>query len=294
MVFKNKTKMSLSHTVFEAVDNTVKKFCKKTAEQYNLDEKELYSLWCGEKQINDITITNIETNNITTTSQGSSELMKLQKKELVELCKAKSLKCTGTKAELVSRLSGSIQTENKSQIKKDPLGGRVATTKKVENQPPVIKNLISDIPVVSIRRNNFGRYEHPETSLLLDQKTKKVYGKQNQNGNVDDLTSEDIENCKKFKFEYTLPENLDKKVKLSEIEIEDLEEGVEEKKENSTEGAEEKEDDEEDDEEEDEEEEFEEEVLLEEEEFEEEYDEEEEEEEEEEEYEEDEEEEYED
>jgi hypothetical protein len=49
-----------------------------------------------------------------------------------------------------------------------------------------------------------------DTKLLFDETTQKVYGKQNyQTGQIDMLTSEDIETCQMYKFPFIIPENLD-------------------------------------------------------------------------------------
>ena len=51
-------------------------------------------------------------------------------------------------------------------------------------------------PTISIRRNQFGNHAHPETGLIFDIKTKKVIGKQNDDGSIEELTAKDIAFCK--------------------------------------------------------------------------------------------------
>ena len=53
---------------------------------------------------------------------------------------------------------------------------------------------------------------------------KVVYGKQTDSGDIIPLTAEDIELCKKYKFVYKLPENLNVNKSLDDIKIDDVEE----------------------------------------------------------------------
>ena len=67
--------------------------------------------------------------------------------------------------------------------------------------PKVIQNIKKSIPNIVIRRNKFNNFEHLDTNLVFDNSSKKVIGKQNINGNIDDLTEEDIDKCNEYKFE---------------------------------------------------------------------------------------------
>ena len=57
---------------------------------------------------------------------------------------------------------------------------------------------------------------------LTNNDTGNVIGFQNKNGKVDSLTDETIELCKKYKFTYKLPENLNVNKGLSSVKVEDL------------------------------------------------------------------------
>lgn len=201
--------MSFIQTVTKSMNDAVYAFVLQVANQYNLDQDEVYSLWTG---------SSVQSLPPLPTSTNNSQLEKLNKKELVELCKAKGIRHTGTKNDLIVRLSGqdTITTSKKTETK--------ATSK----DPPVVKNLVAKIPTVPIRRNQFGNFEHPETSLVFNNKTQKVFGKQNDDGTVEDLTPEDIDICNKYKFSYQLPENLDKKLDLADVKVEELEEELSE------------------------------------------------------------------
>ena len=103
-----------------------------------------------------------------------------------------------------------------------------AEAKPVKTKSPVtatvVKKLSNANSTVAIRRNVHGNHEHPETSFVFDPKTKKVTGKQNENGQVDPLTEEDIDICNKYKFSYVLPDNLDSKTTLDDEHVEELDE----------------------------------------------------------------------
>ena len=65
---------------------------------------------------------------------------------------------------------------------------------------------------------------------MFNNKEKKVYGKQNSDGSIEPLTKDDINLCNKYKFDYFIPDNLNKESKddndldEEEEELEDLEE----------------------------------------------------------------------
>ena len=134
-------------------------------------------------------------------------LTKLTKPELEKMCKSKGLKTKGTKAELIELLSNE---ESKKTI--------------LRTQENINTKLIAKVPSIAIKRNKFNNFEHEETSFVFDNKEKKVYGKQNSDGTISQLTKEDINLCNKYKFAYIIPDNLDSKSNKAD---DDLEEYVE-------------------------------------------------------------------
>jgi hypothetical protein len=173
-------------------------------------------------------------------------LSKCLRPELVALCKSKKLKCSGTKAELLERLtkqSGNEadeardkKTEAKSETKveKDKSKAEAKVVKPKVNSKEIramksatiLKKISNEKPIIVIRRNAFNNYEHPITKLVFSPvKTKDgqatVIGKQNDDGTISSLTDEDIEMCKKYNFTYAIPENLDKEIKLQESKNDD-------------------------------------------------------------------------
>jgi len=185
--------MSLSVTLSKAIDDVVNTFINRVVKEYNLDRECLRDLWekdegsssvkhdCKRKNV----LTEIDTKDV-----SEERLMKSTKAELSALCKAKGIKCSGRKADLIARLVG-------KELKSKPVPKK---SKKASQPLKVVKKLTAHVPSIPIRRNRFNNMEHPETSFVFDKKTERVIGKQNDNGNIDNLVASDIELCKKFKF----------------------------------------------------------------------------------------------
>lgn len=214
--------MSLSNSLIKSINDIVETYMDRIVTKYNLNKNELQKLWTGSDNI----VSNVKKSSSIDVDDISEErLLKCNKAELVSLCKSHNYKCTGTKAVLTARLLG--KPEEKS-TKKSTTKKSTKTSKKVESNSAIIKKLTADIPTIPIRRNQFNNHEHPETGLVFDKKTKMVIGKQNDDGSLLDLTSDDIENCKKYKFRYTIPENLNQNnlddVKVEELDVSDDEE----------------------------------------------------------------------
>jgi hypothetical protein len=167
-------------------------------------------------------------------------LAKSTKPQLAALCKERGLKVSGNKEELITRLLNFSISESKGESKDGKSKGKVESKieSKIENKKSEVKSKVREAKeeqllkkfaeqqtnTLEIRRNVFNNYEHPITKLLFRKEDKKVYGKQNDDGTVSDLTKEDIEECKKYKFDYELPLNLNKKVSLKDVKVEEIEE----------------------------------------------------------------------
>lgn len=92
----------------------------------------------------------------------------------------------------------------------------VAVTKKSKEEQPLNKFTKEELKEkiekrtteIEVRRNKFGNWEHQGSGILIDRDTRKAYGKQNSDGSVSPLTSEDIDLCKTVGFKYILPDNI--------------------------------------------------------------------------------------
>lgn len=227
--------MSLSHALLKGVNDVIQTYIKLVSKKYNIDENELLLLWDKNEPIQTSAQTSAQTSsNLTTIDMNDisiERLHKANKSELVALCKSKGFKCTGTKDVLIGRLMGKEKDEIKDsskEVNKDSSKEVNKDSSKKNNKSDIINKLIANIPCIPVRRNAHGNLEHPESGLVFDKKTQTVIGKQQDDGSVSELTDVDIEECKRFKFTYRLPVNLEKRDNLDNVKIEELESDIEE------------------------------------------------------------------
>jgi hypothetical protein len=187
---------------FSVVDNIVETFLQTVSEKYNIDKNELRILFQN----------GCIKNNNNAEVKYSGELTKLSKNELITHCKARGLKTTGTKNDLIDRLTGGTNSvENTSNDKEKVKGkAKVKENAKPKEQvaPTIIKNVQSTIQTIQISKNSFGNFEHSDTKFVFDRHSQEVIGKQKEDGSVSPLTDEDIDECNKYKFKYVIPKNL--------------------------------------------------------------------------------------
>jgi hypothetical protein len=213
--------MSLKQVLNEAIGNIIHNYATLIAKKYTLDKSELLALWNGEdakeSQVSEPKAKELD----------PVHLLKCNKPELKALCKQKGVRCTGTKAQLISYLQG------KSSIKAPPTkkSSKKSSVKKSDKPPELVKNMVKKVPVIAIRKNQYGNFEHPETHLVFDNKLKKAIGIQGDDGSIITLTKHDIDICNKFKFSYVLPSNLDSNIKLEDETVDELEEELEDEEE---------------------------------------------------------------
>lgn len=193
---------NLVKNIVEVVENSIKNFSSKISDKYELDKEEVFSLW-------DKKLVNLETENKSNIEINNETLLKANKKELEALCRKNKLKVTGKKEVLIKRLLD-FQNEKKSE------------------KTTILDKISETVPIIQIRKNEHGNYEHPDTKLIFCKNEKKVIGKQKDDGTISNLTKDDINNCNKFKFKYILPDNLNNndnsKVDIEELSEEELSE----------------------------------------------------------------------
>jgi len=74
---------------------------------------------------------------------------------------------------------------------------------------PALTNLIEKQKnKLSVVRNKFGNYEHQETQFVYNTQDKMFIGKQNEDGSVSSLTSDDISVCKLYNLKFKIPDNI--------------------------------------------------------------------------------------
>lgn len=244
MIFKNlnrqiNQKMSLSNQMSNYIDNIMDNYMNSISEKYSIDRLELQQLWSGElSRPSNVPVKKSEkgapTLSVDTDDLSLERLMKCTRVELVGLCKSKGIKCGGKKDELIARLqeldakpvAKQVTTKTVSNVEK-----KVESKTKPETKPKpldILKTISNNIVPVHVRTNDFGNVVHPPTGLVFNTKTKRVIGHQEEDGSVSELCDEDIENCKKFKFQYDTPQNLDKKASLGGVKVQELEDDEDE------------------------------------------------------------------
>jgi len=226
--------MSLSSKIQSTIEETINLYINAVSNKFNLDKNELLKLWDGKGELQNHSLYQIKEQ----IQKNDNDLLKLAKTELIEMCKAKSLKVSGSKQDLVERIINSETSKITANAEK----------KGQKTSPPIIKKLVEKIPNIHIKRNRFNNFEHEESSLVFNNKTQKVYGKQNSDGSVSELTPEDIDLCNKYKFAYYIPDNLDKKSNMKEVELKELDDEEEELEEDIEEDYEDYEEEEEEEE----------------------------------------------
>jgi hypothetical protein len=149
---------------------------------------------------------------------------------LVAYCKAKGIKQSGKKEEVVARLLELLEKEEKSENKDEVIEKPklISSSKSSSSTLPILKTISEKSEKIEIRKNKFGNMEHFETGLVFDKESSYVVGVQNTNGKIDSLIDKTIELCKKFKFKYNIPENLSVDKGLNSVKVEELDEEDEE------------------------------------------------------------------
>lgn len=176
------------------MSDEIKEFIQLIIDDFEIEEKLLLELWEKRKK------------------HSTTDYSKHSIAELKQLCKQKGLKVSGTKKELVQRLTECASQPTILQVQEKKPKKRTPPKKK----PIILYNLENNEEKIHIRRNTYGYYEHPETGFIFDEKTHKVIGKMNevlepeqQSSNaIEPLTAEDIEKCKELRFDYDIPDTL--------------------------------------------------------------------------------------
>lgn len=127
-----------------------------------------------------------------------SALTQLKLADLKAQCKERQLPVSGTKAELIARLLGTAPPAKKPRVTKSATASKPALPDK-----PVFQTLMQSSardPIV-IKRNAYGHFEHLETRLVFSPQ-KKVIGRQEDNQpDIQPLTTKDLEHVYKYHFE---------------------------------------------------------------------------------------------
>jgi len=247
--------MSLIKSIEAQLNTYMESFCEVLAKKYKLNKTELYDMWVaqGNVKVEKKKEVAAASDAVSVTSESSSagasgsvnagvnititreQIMASTRDALTAICKAKGIKQSGKKDEVVKRLldwldanpSTDAASAAAAPAAAKPLVAKKPAKKEIE-KTQVMSNVIeSKIDQVVIRRNKFGNHEHFETGLVFNA-DKVVIGHQNENSQIDSLTDKLIETCKKYKFTYKLPANLSTNRGLDGVKVADLDEEEEE------------------------------------------------------------------
>jgi len=164
--------------------------------------------------------------NILTNGFLTSLIAKSQQKKVSSKDKAKCIHPIAKGEKKGQPCGTSVSEESKSgkyckkhlaqEGKDEPVEKKTVSKKTATEQQPLNKFTKDELKEkiekrtteIEVRRNKFGNWEHQGSGILIDRDTRKAYGKQQSNGSVVPLTSEDIELCKTIGFKYILPDNI--------------------------------------------------------------------------------------
>lgn len=194
-----------------SIDNLVSKQLKKISTKYGLDVKavtEAFNTGISEA----VNQANKEEKSKPTKSEKSKK--NNNKKQCIEIIKNKGTQCqskVSDKSETgnyCGRHLGREKSEGESKEKKKS-GNKKPTKKELlkEQNTEVIKKLNDSKQKLSVARNQYGNFEHPETHFVFNRDTSEVIGKQ-VGSEVKPLTAADIEVCKEKNFKFRMPDNI--------------------------------------------------------------------------------------
>lgn len=244
--------MSLIKSIEAQLNTYMESFCDVLAKKYKLNKTELYDVWVaqGNVKVEKKKEVAAPSDAASVTSENSSagdanagvnititreQIMASTRDALTAICKAKGIKQSGKKDEVVKRLLDWLDANPSTDAASAAAAPAVAkpsvakkpVKKEIEKTQVMSTMIESKIDQVVIRRNKFGNHEHFETGLVFNA-DKVVIGHQNENSQIDSLTDKLIETCKKYKFTYKLPANLSTNRGLDGVKVADLDEEEEE------------------------------------------------------------------
>jgi hypothetical protein len=103
--------------------------------------------------------------------------------------------------DLQAMLLRSLVIFNSVTAQKIRSNNKITKKQLAEEEKTAILRKIATREPIQISKNNFGKWEHPDTGLIFDDNT-KVVGRQLEDGSVAKLTESDIDMCKKYCFEF--------------------------------------------------------------------------------------------
>lgn len=243
---KSNPKMSSKYS--KQFESLLSEVCETIASKFNLDKDEVFSALQEDSKPVKKTVkksaasreSSSEDDNISVKS--SDECISIEKvmnpattkDYLKAFCKSKGLTQSGKKEDIVKRVLDYLKKDSSQPTITESVSKPVAkpASKKAAATPSVISSVVEKAGVNEIRKNKFGNYEHFESGLVFMKDSSTAIGHQNNDtGKIDSLTDRDIEMCKKFKFTYKIPANLNVGKGLENVKVDDLDEEEEDEEE---------------------------------------------------------------
>jgi hypothetical protein len=227
-------------------ESLLSEVCETIASKFNLDKDEVFSALQedskpAKKKSAASRESSSEDDNVSVKSSDESISIEkamnpaTTKDYLKAFCKSKGLTQSGKKEDIVKRVLDYLKKDS-SQTTITPIKTVAKPTSskssKTASTPSVISSVVEKAGVNEIRKNKFGNYEHYESGLVFMKDSSTAIGHQNEEtGKIDSLTDRDIEMCKKFKFTYKIPANLNVGKGLENVKVDDLDDDEEDEEE---------------------------------------------------------------
>ena len=135
--------MSFSETIQVHINNIVEQYVDKLSNKFNLNKDELLQEWRNTSTVS--TQKKVEVPVI------SNDLSKLTKPDLMAKCREKGLKVTGTKAELLERLTLNVH----NPVPASKTSTKLSTILAKPSLPPVLQKLSVNIPNLIVKQKCF-------------------------------------------------------------------------------------------------------------------------------------------
>ncbi len=208
---------NLTNGILSVVKAAVEEYTLHIANKYELDISELEGYW--NKVCGDLTIS------VKTNSATKKQTKKTQNKEEVKRCLYVFLKGAkrGKACNAKARTDGGFCSKHKHKE------GVPQKEVKGEVLPKARKTVINKKITLRLHQA-LKKFWHPESKLVFKGKEPKdrvVIGRVGEDGDIQTLREEDIEECKKLSFKYEIKEeenNLKEKFKNLQIEEKNIEE----------------------------------------------------------------------
>jgi len=257
---------SIVLSIEDSVNDSILNILKKISSKYSIDIKELKSVAFSKEESKEEDIEELEISKPTSTNSSETKKSdksvaqassKCDKKVIDKKCAARKESGKNKGEPCDSKVSAESTTGNfcKKHLKLEQVSkifkpddledtkensathrasDKSVKTKKEENEfintpKKEVQSLIEKrTKNLTVKKNKWGNYEHTTSKLVLDPVTKRVIGKQSDDGSIYALSTSDIELAKDIGLEYDLPKTIktteSKKINVDSEDDDDIDE----------------------------------------------------------------------